>query len=87
MVREVREELGRSIKVIGRLGEAVQFFYASDDTCWYEMVATFFRAEFADGPAGTGENELCWVDLREHPDLFFHACHGWAVARAAGQGG
>ena len=26
--------------------EATQFFYASDDKCWYEMAATIFRAAF-----------------------------------------
>lgn len=85
-MREVREELGRLIKVTGRIGETVQFFYALDDECWYEMVATFFRAEFEGNPVSTGEDELCWVDSREESELFFHACHAWAAAQASGPG-
>jgi 8-oxo-dGTP pyrophosphatase MutT (NUDIX family) len=81
-VREVDEELGRLIKVTGRIGEAVEFFYSSDDECWYEMIATFFRAEFEGSPLKKGEDELCWVDSREQPKLFFHACHAWAAAQA-----
>ena len=79
--REVREELGRQIKVTARVGEATQFFYASDDKCWYEMAATFFRAELDEGPVSTREDELCWVDSREQPELFFHASHVWAVSQ------
>jgi len=77
--------LGRLIKVIGRIGEAVQFFYASDDKCWYEMNATFVRAEFERGPVSTGEDELCWVDFRKQPEVFFHACHVWAASQASGR--
>jgi len=85
-VREVREELGRFVKVTKRIGEAVHFFYASDDRCWYEMIATFFRAEFEGGPVSTGVNELCWVDVREQLEVFFHACHAWAATHASGRG-
>src|SRR5262249_39816047 len=33
--REVREELGRTVRLTGRIGEAVQFFYAHTERCWY----------------------------------------------------
>src|SRR5438034_3821461 len=42
------------------LGGTTQFFYASDNKCWYEMAATFSRAELDEGPVSTGEDELCW---------------------------
>src|SRR5215813_14206370 len=46
IAREVREELGRAIRLNGRLGDAVQFFYASGQRRWYEMKAAFFRGDF-----------------------------------------
>jgi 8-oxo-dGTP pyrophosphatase MutT (NUDIX family) len=42
--REVREELARSIRIIRRIGEAVQYFAA--DGQHYRMQAVFFAAEF-----------------------------------------
>jgi 8-oxo-dGTP diphosphatase len=78
VVREVLEELGRAIRLVGKIGEAVQYFYAPDDGCWYEMTAVFFRAEFEGEPLGRGEDELCWLDVGRAVEGFFHACHAWA---------
>ena len=82
VVREVREELGRACRLIRRIAEAVQFFRAADDGCWYEMTAVFFRAEFAGEVREAGEHELCWLDTGRQSDWFFHACHAWAVSQA-----
>jgi 8-oxo-dGTP pyrophosphatase MutT (NUDIX family) len=82
--REVREELGREVQLIEHIGKAVQFFYAGDEKRWYRMTAEFWRAEFIGTPVGLGEHELRWLDPDQQHDDFFHACHGWAVERAAG---
>lgn len=82
VLREIREELGRAARVTGRIGEAVQYFHARGDGCWYEMTAVFFRAELAAEPAGDAEHELVWLDAEREADAFLHACHGWAVSRA-----
>lgn len=81
MAREVREELGYGIRLTRRIGDAIQFFYASDDGQWYEMEATFFCGELEGNASGTGEHELCWIDGRQRPELFFHACHAWAASQ------
>jgi ADP-ribose pyrophosphatase YjhB (NUDIX family) len=81
VTREVREELGRAIRLVGRIGEAVQFFFAGDQERWYRMRAVFFQAEFEGEPVAAGEHELCWLDAHRDSALFFHACHAWAVAR------
>src|SRR3954471_1515657 len=78
--REVREELGRAARLLGKVGGAVQFFHAADDGCWYEMTATFFRAEFVSEPIEAAEHELLWLDASEEGALFFHACHAWAAS-------
>ena len=82
VMREVREELGRVVTLTGRIGEAIQFFHASDESRWYEMSATFFRAELEAEPSTAAEHELCWLDPRQDAGAFFHACHAWAVSRA-----
>jgi 8-oxo-dGTP pyrophosphatase MutT (NUDIX family) len=78
VLREIREECGRSARVTGRLGEAIQYFH--DATRWYGMLAVFFRAEFVGGQTGSAEHELVWVDPGETGG-FYHQCHVWAVAR------
>jgi ADP-ribose pyrophosphatase YjhB (NUDIX family) len=84
VLRELREELGRTAHVLGRIGEAVQYFHSGDDDCWYEMTAVFLRVELAAeamGAVGAAEHELHWLDARRQGDEFFHACHAWAAAR------
>ena len=39
IAREVREELGRHATPHHRIGQAIQFFYAGDENCWYKMLA------------------------------------------------
>jgi 8-oxo-dGTP diphosphatase len=79
VVREVREELGRTLSTLGKIGEAVQFFYAATEERWYEMRSIFIRARFEDERAGAGEYELHWLDAKQYADSFFHECHAWAA--------
>jgi 8-oxo-dGTP pyrophosphatase MutT (NUDIX family) len=79
LVREVREELARSIRLVRRIGEATQFFYAPDEDQYYQMLGMFFLAEFPDQPNGRGEHELFWLPLTEAADAFFHESHAWAA--------
>src|SRR5262245_37056745 len=64
VVREVREELGRTVTTLERVGQAVQFFYAATEERWYEMSAVFIKARFEDGEACRGEYDLHWLDVR-----------------------
>jgi 8-oxo-dGTP diphosphatase len=79
VVREVREELGHALRLIGKIGEAVQYFFAVADGRYYAMQAVFFRAELAEVSLGPGEYEVCWLETSHLTPLFFHACHNWAV--------
>ena len=79
-IREVREELARSVRLVRALGEAIQYFYSTADDRHYKMLASFFAGEFTDEPgADTGEHELYWLPTEEAEQSCFHACHAWAV--------
>jgi 8-oxo-dGTP pyrophosphatase MutT (NUDIX family) len=83
IVREVSEELARSVRLIRKLGEAIQYFYSSADDRHYKMLAVFFAGEFTDEPCvGMGEHELHWLPVREAEQSCFHACHAWAIRQA-----
>src|SRR5437868_11385928 len=62
-LREVLEEVGRGARIIGRLGEAVQYFPAEGKA--FKMHAVFFRAEFTGEPSGQGEHVLLWLPITE----------------------
>ena len=80
IIREVYEELARGVRLLRKLGEAVQYFYSAADDCHYRMLATFFAGEFT-GPndGGACEHELHWLPPGEAEQSCFHACHAWAV--------
>jgi 8-oxo-dGTP pyrophosphatase MutT (NUDIX family) len=78
LAREVREELARSVRLVRKIGEAIQFFYAASDDRHYKMLAMFFLAEFPVEPSGQGEHELFWLPLSKGK-AFFHECHAWAA--------
>jgi 8-oxo-dGTP pyrophosphatase MutT (NUDIX family) len=79
LVREVREELARSVRLVSKIGEATQFFYAAADNCHYKMLGVFFLAEFPDEPSGQGEHDLFWLPLEKAAEAFFHESHAWAA--------
>ena len=81
LMREVREKLARNVRLVRRIGEATQFFYAADEDRHYKMQAEFFLAEFPDEPSGQGEHELFWLPLNEAAEAFFHECHAWAASQ------
>jgi 8-oxo-dGTP pyrophosphatase MutT (NUDIX family) len=82
IIREVREELGRGVRLIEEIGNATQYFYAVAEDRNYKMEAAFFRAELIGAPSGPGEHELHWLPLGSMSNLFFHQCHAWAVEQA-----
>jgi 8-oxo-dGTP pyrophosphatase MutT (NUDIX family) len=85
VAREVSEELASGVRLLCKLGEAVQYFYSATDDCHYQMLATFFAGELT-GPRGaTGEHELRWLPIGEAPQACFHECHAWAISCATGQ--
>lgn len=92
VTREVREELARNVRLTGKVGEVVQYFYANSDNRHYKMQAVLFVGEFADeasvARSASGEHELYWLTVTEAEEACFHACHAWAVRQviaAAGQ--
>ena len=80
VAREVREELGREVRLLRKVGEAIQYFYSRDDNRHYEMLAVFFAGEFTNRlPNEVGEHSLQWLPIAEASLVCFHECHAWAI--------
>jgi len=80
VLREVREELGRSAQILGSLGKAIQYFSAEGKA--FKMHTIFFSVDLADDPSDNGEHELYWLPIAEVDGAFFHRSHEWAIHRA-----
>jgi 8-oxo-dGTP diphosphatase len=79
VLREIREELGRPARITGRIGDAMQYFFAGTEGRWYAMTATFVVAALEEGDASAAEYQLLWVDPHADAAVFFHASHAWAA--------
>lgn len=73
--REVREELGCTVRIIAKIGEAIQYFFADEQN--YEMFATFFLAEVIEQNICTAECEWVYLKQGEMAGKFFHDSHEW----------
>jgi 8-oxo-dGTP diphosphatase len=80
VAREIEEELGCEARLLGRVADAVQFFWADDEQKWYRMVATFILAELLPAAGGQGTYELQWLEPETQAKAFFHASHAWAAS-------
>ena len=81
--REVYEELARGVRLIRKIGEAIQYFYSDSDKRHYRMTALFFEGELTDEPcSGVAELELSWMTQAEAEEACFHECHAWAIQQA-----
>src|SRR6185436_10286435 len=80
VAREVMEELGRDVRGLRGIGEAIQYFHSSDDDCWYRMTAIFFAGELT-GPERPDFTAWEWIDPHASSSRFFHQCHVWAIHR------
>jgi 8-oxo-dGTP pyrophosphatase MutT (NUDIX family) len=81
IIREIREELARAARLVRKIGEAVQYFYAATDDRYYRMQAVFFMAELTDEPSGwaQAEHDLYWLPVAEAEQAFYHQSHAWAA--------
>jgi 8-oxo-dGTP diphosphatase len=77
LVREVEEECAQRLHIAGKIGEALQYFYASSDDTYFAMHAVFYAGTFLGQTPGQAEYPVVWVPDDTAP--FFHASHVWAA--------
>jgi 8-oxo-dGTP diphosphatase len=83
IVREIREELARGVRLVRKIGKATQYFYMAGEDRYYRMPAVFYLTEFIDEPTGKGEHEMLWLPLAEAQEKLFHKSHAWAAEQGA----
>ena len=83
LMREVEEECAQRLHIVGKIGEALQYFYASSDDKYFAMHAVFYAGAFLGQMPGQVELPCIWV-FPDDKAQFFHASHLWA-AQSLGQ--
>jgi 8-oxo-dGTP diphosphatase len=78
LVREVAEECAQRLHIAGKIGEALQYFYAPSDDKYFAMHAVFYAGVFLGQIPGQAEYPVVWV-LPDDKAPFFHASHVWAA--------
>jgi hypothetical protein len=77
-VREVEEECAQRLHIVGKIGEALQYFYAPSEDKYFAMHAVFYAGTFLGQTPGQAEYPVVWV-LPDDQAPFFHASHLWAA--------
>jgi ADP-ribose pyrophosphatase YjhB (NUDIX family) len=76
--REVEEECAQRLPIAGKIGEALQYFYAPSDDKYFAMHAVFYAGAFLGQMPGQEELPFVWV-CPDAKAQFFHASHVWAA--------
>ena len=78
LVREVAEECAQRLHIAEKIGEALQYFYASSEDKYFAMHAIFYAGVFLGQIPGQAALPFVWV-LPDAKAQFFHASHLWAA--------
>jgi 8-oxo-dGTP diphosphatase len=78
LVREVEEECAQRLHTAGKIGEALQYCYASSEDKYFAMHAVFYAGAFLGHMPGQVELPFIW-GFPDDKAQFFHASHVWAA--------
>jgi 8-oxo-dGTP diphosphatase len=82
LVRELREELGRTVCILGRIGEAVQYVFAQGEA-YFAIRGIFFRARLDEkkGEPTEPDSEVLWLPTSLALERLTRRSDAWAVAQ------
>jgi 8-oxo-dGTP diphosphatase len=84
-IREALEEIGASISVTRKIGEASEYLYQESNNTYFRKIQTFFEAKI-ERIVGNGiepDHKLAWVTLQEAKIHMRQASHIWAIEQLA----
>ncbi|HZP83848.1 MAG TPA: NUDIX domain-containing protein [Chthonomonadaceae bacterium] len=88
LAREVQEECGFAVRILERLGEAIEYVYAAEEAAYFAKRGVFFRAALAgeEGTAREGNSALLWLMPEQAVTALAHGSQVWAVRKAVAAG-
>ncbi len=81
LLREIREECGFHVAIIGEVGEAVEYVYTIGNEFGIRKECFFFAATVVGkcGAATEGDHTLIWLEPHETERRLEHESQRWAV--------
>ena len=79
--REVREEIGWDVEIIGLIGEAIQYLFAVEEDTYFEKIGTFYEARVVGRLHNKTEDdhELVWLTSQVAVAGMVEESHAWAI--------
>lgn len=81
LIREVKEECGFAVSILGRVGEAVEYVYTAGNEFGIRKECDFFAASFGspNGAATETDHTLIWLEPPDAERRLAHGSQRWAV--------
>ena len=85
LVREVREECGFVVSILGRVGEAIEYVHTIGSEFGIRKECVFFAATVGEtcGMATEDDHVLIWLEPHDAKKRLTHGSQRWAMARAS----
>ena len=85
LVREVREECGWDIIILGKVAEAVQYVHAPGEG-YFAKQCFFYRCNIHERAVSMVEHDhqTLWLEIAEARERLRHESQSWAIAQAIG---
>jgi len=84
-VREVSEECGFHVAIIGEVGEAIEYVHTTGNKFGIRKECVFFAATVSEtyGMATEDDHVLIWLEPNDAQKRLTHGSQRWAMARAS----
>lgn len=79
LYREAKEEIGGKIKIISKIGEAIEYNFAEELNQYFTKHGYFYRATLIETGKGELDHEWQWLILEEAVNKLIPLSQKWAV--------
>jgi 8-oxo-dGTP diphosphatase len=80
LMREIIEEIGWNVRILGTIGRATQFLFAEGEG-YFAIRATYFRTELIEQCTTGCEHEIVWLSTAAATSLARES-DAWAISQA-----
>jgi hypothetical protein len=79
-MREIMEEIGRSIRILDPIGRATQFLFAEGEG-YFAIRATYFRAALIEQRTTQCKHEIVWLPAASAAPCLARESDRWAISQ------
>jgi 8-oxo-dGTP diphosphatase len=80
LMREIMEEVGWTVRILGSIGLATQFLFAEGEG-YFAIRASYFRAVLTEHRTTHSEHEIVWLPAAVAVPRLARESDGWAISK------